>query len=129
MLKSDGSDVRSLIPLARYDVMNLTTREVYAINNAFRFDYAAAEEVDEGIYCLYSLKITDNGLGLPYCGEPYFKVVGGRVNNAGLWRYGISDRDNEQRLIFGAHSFESILDEAKKYHKEALRKYGMHLQD
>jgi len=131
-LDSQGSDVNALISLARFDVMNLATKETYSVDSRFRTNYAAAEEVDEGIYCLYSFKLSDNSLPLIYCGEPYFRVVAGRVNNAGLWRYGVSfDRGGGggHHLIFGAQNLESILDEAKKYHREALRTYGMHVEN
>ena len=127
ILDSQGSDLSHLSVLDRFALMNLTTKREYSILNPHY--HVVAEEVDEGIYCLYSFKMAGTSLDLPYCGEPYFKVVPGRINNAGLWRYGVSFERNQQRLIFGARNLEAVLDEAKKYHGEALRKYGMHLDN
>jgi len=126
ILNSQGSDLSHLSVLDRFDLMNLTTKQEYSIPRPL---HVAAEEVDEGIYCLYSFKMAGTSLDLPYCGEPYFKVAAGHINNAGLWRYGVSFERNQQRLIFGARNLESVLNEAKKYHGEVLRKYGMHLDN
>ena len=127
ILNSQGSDLSHLSVLDRFDLMNLTTKQEYSILNPH--DHVAAKEVDEGTYCLYSFKMAGTSFALPYCGEPYFKVASGRVNNAGLWRYGVSFERNQQRLIFGARNLEAVLNEAKKYQAEALRKYGMRLDN
>jgi hypothetical protein len=66
---------------------------------------------------------------VPYCDEPFFKVLSGRVNNAGWWRIGYSFDGGGVKLVFGPKYFDEVLVEARKYEKESLRKYGLEVEN
>lgn len=117
-----------LSPTTRYSVMNLNTRRVYDFPIGRSGVQVDAEEVEEGVYCLNSvstlLAVVD------YCGEPFFRVLAGKVNNAGWWRIGYTLRVGDHpSLIFALKYPERVLAEAKKYEKDLLRKYGIEADD
>ena len=120
-LKSGETEKNKVV--TRYSVMNLNTKRVYDFPITRFGTYVDAEEVEEGVYCLNSvstlLAVVD------YCGEPFFRVLAGKVNNAGWWRIGYTRPGEPPRLIFGAKNSERVLTEAKKYEKDLLRKYGI----
>ena len=104
--------------------MNLNTRRVYDFPIGRSGVQVDAEEVEEGIYCLNSVS-TPLAM-VKYCGEPFFRVLAGKVNNAGSWRIGYTMRVGDHpSVIFAAEDPERVLAEAKKYEKDLLRKYGI----
>lgn len=111
ILNDEGSDISELFGVEHFELMNLTTKQAHTV--LVSNSRVSVEEVDEGVYCLNSLRMARSSIDLMYCGEPYFKVVAGRVNNAGLWRYGVSFPRHRQRLLFGARYLDGVLDEAK----------------
>jgi len=120
-LKSGETEKNKVV--TRYSVMNLNTKRVYDFPiTRFRV-YVDAEEVEEGVYCLYSASTLE--AVLDYCGEPFFRVLAGKANNAGWWRVGYTRPGEPPRLIFGAKHSDQVLTEAKKYEKDLLRKYGV----
>jgi hypothetical protein len=84
-------------PITAYSLVNLSTKHSYRFNMYRSVD---AEGIEEGIYCLSSASFFSTEV--PYCGEPYFKVVAGKVNNAGWWRLGYSI-GSPSKLIFVPH--------------------------
>ena len=112
-------------PVSSYTLRNLDTRRLYEFRlfrSGVRVD---AEEVEEGNYCIESVYAYLSNTVLYFCDEPYFKVVADRVNNGGRWRFAVSDGPPTRKLIFGPKDFDAILIEARKYDKDALRKYGL----
>src|SRR5471032_1119650 len=67
-----------------FNVMNIENKKYVVHHDPIHHPMVA--EVEEGIYCVYSLKYSDN-TDFEYCGEPYFKVLGGKINNAGFWKF------------------------------------------
>jgi TPR repeat protein len=114
-----------------YRIKNLTTGRDYGSHLAR--SGIDAREVEEGIYCLDSVKGGPNNVDIQYCREPYFTVAPGKVNNAGWWRIGYSIvtdlRNGTVQLVFGPKYFKEVLADAKKYEKELLRKYGIAVED
>ena len=122
-LNNRGDETGVVDPITGYRLKNLNTQHVYHFFIVRSRVYVDAEEVEEGIYCLDSASLAN--LELPYCDEPFFRVIPGKVNNAGWWRIGYSLDTGAIKLIFGAKNFEAVLTEAKQYEKDLLRKYGL----
>jgi hypothetical protein len=111
--------VQNGFPLLAYTLRNLETREVVKNSSPGR---AWAVEVREGIYCLDSVTFAGNVL-VDYCGEPYFKVQQGAVNNAGRWMFGVMDNFQRSKLIYAARDPDATLDGARLYNDELFAKY------
>jgi hypothetical protein len=103
-----------------YTLMNLETKKV---TTNFSPSSLWMVELDEGIYCLYAVRFADN-VQFDYCGEPYFRVVAGRVNNAGRWRFGASLVDGESSLIYSMRDLDETLAEARRTDDATLQKYS-----
>ena len=71
---------------AGYHIKNLVTGREYG--SSLSRSGVDAREVEEGIYCLDSVKGGPNSVEMQYCREPFFTVAPGKVNNAGWWRIG-----------------------------------------
>ena len=111
-------------PVSSYTLRNLNTGRKYE----FRYFLSlrvSAEEVEEGDYCIESVYAYLSNTILYFCDEPFFKVVADRVNNGGSWRFAVSDGPPTRKLVFGPKDFEATMDEAKKFNKSLLRKYGV----
>jgi hypothetical protein len=121
-LNNQGSPTDSFFQVDHYGLLNLNTRRSYRFS-VFGTARVDVEEVEEGIYCLSSVTFSNNEV--THCGEPYFKVVGGRVNNAGWWRLGYSRYDRTSNVVFSAKDSDEILARAKANFKDLLKKYGM----
>jgi hypothetical protein len=121
-LNNQGGATDRIDWISSYSLLNLNTRRSYQFSvwTSARVD---AEEVEEGIYCLASASFANTEI--KYCGEPYFKVVAGKVNNAGWWRLGYSFYDRSSKLIFSAKNPDEVLARAKTSFKDPLKKYGM----
>jgi hypothetical protein len=115
-----GKVVTSGLATRAYTLMNLETKKV---TTNFSPSSLWMVELDEGIYCLYAVRFADN-VQFDYCGEPYFRVVAGRVNNAGRWRFGASLADGQSTLIYSMRDLDKTLDEARRMDSEALHKYS-----
>ena len=118
---------------SNYYIKNMKTGREYG-SSLSSWRGIDAQEVEEGIYCLESVRGGPNFTQLDYCDEPFFKVVAGKVNNAGWWRIGYSIDPGPAfrgtvRLVYGAKRFNEVLDLAKQYEKESLRKYGVAVGD
>ena len=116
---TNSDRVQNKFPLLAYTLRNLETREV--VNNSSP-GRAWAVEIQEGIYCLDSVTFVGNVL-VDYCGEPYFKVVQGTVNNAGRWMFGAMDNFHRSKLIYAARDPDVTLDDARLYNDELFAKY------
>jgi len=101
-----------------YTLMNLDTKKSYT---NFSPVHVWMAEVEDGIYCLASVRFADN-LQFEYCGEPYFKVFAGRINNAGRWRFGAS-RSGRSGLIYALRDLEQTFDDARTADPDLVRKY------
>ena len=112
-------------PVTSYTLRNLTSRRLYEVRYFLSGVRVSAEEVEEGDYCIESVYAYPSSTVLYFCDEPYFKIVAGRVNNGGRWRFAVSDGPPTKKLIFGPKDFDAIMIEAGKYNKDALRKYGV----
>jgi len=121
-LNNQGGQTDHIDSADHYGLLNLNTRRSYdfSVFSSHRVD---VEEVEEGIYCLASASFAN--VYVTYCREPYFKVVAGHVNNAGVWRLGYSLYDRSSTLIFGAKDLDEVLARAKTYDKDLLQRYGM----
>lgn len=63
-------------------------------------------KLPEGMYCVDQINIATRGIeDLLYCKPPYFKVVAGRLNNAGLWTFEI---DHDLGVINLLGSFANL---------------------
>lgn len=73
-------------------------------------------DVPEGFYCVSSVRTGNNvGLVLDYCGEPFFRVVGGQLNNAGRWRFLRHGGKTPAYKLFGSLEDQaSVLARAKE---------------
>jgi hypothetical protein len=78
-------------------------------------------EVPAGIYCLASITFGGGSTQLYYCGEPFFKVEAGRVNNAGRWRFLYHYRDMKGRLFSATEDMDGLLADAKKRYPEKFQ--------
>lgn len=107
-------------PVRGYTLMNIETKKV---TTNFSPYHLWMVELDEGIYCLYSVRFADN-LQIDYCGEPYFRVIAGRVNNAGHWRFGASVAEGTSGLIYSLHDLDKTLAEARRANSDTFRKYS-----
>jgi TPR repeat protein len=130
---NNAGEVTGMEWASGYYIKNLKTGREYSNSSDFtpRVD---ALEVEEGIYCLASVKGGPNNRDLDYCLEPFFTVVAGKVNNAGWWRIGYSINNGPAftgtvRLVYGPKYFKEVLGFAKQYQKEQLRKYGVAVGD
>lgn len=103
-----------------YTLMNLETKK---IKTNFSPAGLWMAELDEGIYCLYAVRFADD-VQFDFCGEPYFRVVAGRVNNAGRWRFGASMSEGRSGLIYSLRDLDETLAEARRTDSEALQKYS-----
>ena len=117
---------------AGYHIKNLVTGREYGSN--LSRTGVDAREVEEGIYCLESVKGGPNSVEMQYCREPFFTVAPGKVNNAGWWRIGYQMKSDSSftgsvQLVFGPKYFREVFTDAKKYEKELLRKYGMEVEN
>ena len=121
-LNNQGGETDRIDWISHYGLLNLNTRRSYQFS-VFTSARVDVEEVEEGIYCLASASFANTDI--KYCGEPYFKVVAGKVNNAGWWRLGYSLYDRSSKLIFNAKNLDEVLARAKTSFKDLLRKYGM----
>jgi len=120
---TDDSRVQGGYYLESFKLQNLTTGELY---REYVTGRTTALELSPGVYCLLSVHTAPNAEAeFRYCGEPYFQVVSGKVNNAGYWKYGIGPSGRSSRLVFAVKSPELILKFAKEYNSELLRKYGV----
>jgi len=108
-------------PARSYNVLNLETKKL--VTNFFPNARVWAVELDEGIYCLEAIKIFDN-VQIDYCGEPYFRVVGGRLNNAGRWVFGVSKDFKQRRLVSSLQDLDKTLAEARRLDESLLNKYA-----
>jgi hypothetical protein len=115
-----GKVVTSSLATRGYTVMNLETKKV---TTNFSPSSLWMVELDEGIYCLYAVRFADN-VQFDYCGEPYFRVVAGRINNAGRWRFGASLVDGQSSLIYSMRDLNETLDEAQRMDGKVLQKYS-----
>ena len=118
-------EVAAWEPVTSYRLRNLTSRRVYEVRYFLSGIRVSAEEVEEGDYCIESVYAYPSNTVLYFCDEPYFKVVAGRVNNGGRWRFAVSEDRRAKKLIFGPKDFDAIMVEAAKYNRDALRKYGV----
>ncbi|WP_326941263.1 hypothetical protein [Actimicrobium sp. GrIS 1.19] len=71
-------------------------------------------EVPEGIYCLDSASAGGHNIRLNLCTEPYFRVVPGRLNNAGRWRIGFRVRTSEMRRYGSLEDLPGVLASARR---------------
>jgi len=117
-LNNMGSRLGAL-PLSSYSLMNIETRKVLRWNSTTR---VLVVEADAGIYCLYSVAYLN--LNSQYCGDPYFRVVAGRVNNVVEWHYGFNFAENAVKLLSSASRLVETLDAAAGYDGPLLKKYG-----
>ena len=83
-----GSSGSTLERFSAYRLMNLETQKVSIVHFTNR---VAALELQEGIYCVYSVSLAQNHEAVA-CDEPYFKVVAGNINNAGWWKISFGRR-------------------------------------
>ena len=113
--------------VSSYTLRNLTTRRLYEFRYFLSAVRVNADEVEEGEYCIESIYAYMSNTVLYFCDEPYFRVVANRVNNGGRWRFAVTDGPSSRKLIFGPKDFDTIMAEAKKFNKDALRKYGMNV--
>lgn len=104
-----------------YNLLNMETHKL--VSNFFPFRGVWAVELDEGIYCLEAVKLFDN-FQVDYCGEPYFKVLRGRVNNAGRWQFGISSDLKHHRLVSSLEDLEQTLAQAQRINESLFTKYA-----
>jgi hypothetical protein len=65
-----------------------------------------------GVYCVSSFNTYVN-VELPYCADPFFKVVGGQVNNAGKWTFGISYGKGTHALLSSLQDMSGVEARAK----------------
>jgi hypothetical protein len=70
-------------------------------------------DLPEGIYCVDSARFGGANVEMAYCGEPYFKVVAGRVNNVGTWRFGVDLVNGKNKLYGALENLEGVLAEAR----------------
>jgi len=96
-----------------YWVRNLATGKSYG---GLTMHGIAILDVPAGIYCVDTMRTGNNvHLGLNYCGEPYFRVVGGgRLNNAGRWRFGYRLKTGDFRLFASTEAPDKVLERAKQ---------------
>jgi hypothetical protein len=106
--------------LFSFAVQNVETKATVWHNFPNR---VAAFEVEEGIYCLATVSLMSN-FPSDYCGEPYFRVVAGRVNNAGTWYYGFAVADRIAKLVSAVGELDKTMLEAESLEGELLQKYG-----
>lgn len=117
---NDGRVVTSGLPTRAYTLMNVETKK---ITTNFSPSRLWMVELDEGIYCLYAVRFADN-VQFDYCGEPYFRVLAGRVNNAGHWRFGASMAEGRSSMIYSLRNLDETLAEARRTDGAALQKYS-----
>ena len=118
-------EMASWEPVSSYTLRNLTTRRVYEFRYFRTGIRVNVDEVEEGLYCIDSIYAYLSNVVVYFCDEPYFKVVADRVNNGGRWRFALSDGAPTRKLVFGPKDFDAIMVEARKFDKDALRKYGV----
>lgn len=118
-------EMSSWEPVSSYTLRNLRTRQVYEFRYFLSGIRVNASEIEEGDYCVEAVYAYLSKTAMFYCDEPYFRIVAGRVNNGGRWRFAVSDYAPTRKLIFGPKDFDDIMVEARKFDKDALRKYGM----
>jgi hypothetical protein len=75
-------------------------------------------EVPEGIYCVDNLITGGNALHIDYCGAPFFRVIGGKTNNAGRWRFGVRVQDHQFKLFGSMEDLPGVLSAAKRRYPE-----------
>lgn len=112
---------RSGWPARSYNLLNMETHKL--TTNFFPSRGTWAVELDEGIYCLEAIKMFEN-FQVDYCGEPYFKVVRGQVNNAGRWLFGVSRDLRRHRLVSSVQDLDQTLAEAQRFNEPLFAKYA-----
>jgi len=112
-------------PVSSYTLRNLETQRRYEFRYFLGGVRVNADELEAGIYCIESIYAYLSNTILYFCDEPYFKIVADRVNNGGRWRFAVTDGPPTRKLVFGPADFDTVMVEAGKFNKAALRKYGM----
>jgi hypothetical protein len=112
-------------PVSSYTLRNLDTRRLYEFRYFLSGIRVNADEIEEGVYCIESIYAYLSNTVLYFCDEPFFRVVADRVNNGGSWRFAVTDGPPTAKLVFGPKDFDAVMIDARKYNKDALRKYGI----
>lgn len=106
-------------PVAGFKVMNMETGKWFRQAG----QTPMVEEVPSGTYCLYSVSALDN-YESSYCGEPYFGVAAGKINNAGTWVYGFNFKGGTSKLLKSLSKPDATLQSTSSSDEEILQRYG-----
>jgi len=77
-------------------------------------------DVPAGTYCLDRIDANDETAKISYCAAPYFKVVGGQLNNAGRWRLGIGIHGDRIRLLASMEDLPGVLRAAHALYPQRI---------
>ena len=73
----------------------------------------------DGLYCIDTITLILPGMGEGnYCTEPFIKVLKGKFNNAGHWRFEIDQSSGTIKLIFSAIEQDKVLQQVKTMYPE-----------
>ena len=102
--------------MTEFKVKNITTGKRYS-SRVVSYGRPAVINLPAGAYCFYSVSLSFNQQ-LDYCKEPTFDVKGGKINNAGYWRFGVSYDTGAYKLMHAFKHPEEVTEQAKKHYPE-----------
>ena len=108
--------------MTEFNIKNIDTGKRYS-SRVVSYGRPAVIRLPAGAYCFYSVSLSFSQ-HLDYCKEPTFDVKGGKINNAGYWRFGVSHDTGAYKLMYAFKDPEELTEQAKKHHPELFRVSG-----
>ncbi|GAB7127374.1 hypothetical protein JCM19000A_18810 [Silvimonas sp. JCM 19000] len=95
-----------------FELQNIQTKDWYSSRTQTSNGSLFMFHVKPGIYCLRSVRLALN-VNVSYCGEPYFRVTSGIINDAGRWTFGFSWLSGHFSILDSMQNLEEVMDRAQ----------------